>query len=52
MGAGRDAGSEAKGLEKALAIRVTFNPTLGQPLTSQFWPLLPEIVMLRLFSNG
>lgn len=52
MGAGRDAGSEAKGLEKALAIRVTFNPALGQLLPPQFWPLLLQIVMLRLFSSG
>lgn len=51
MGAGRDAGSEAEGLEKALATRVTFNPAGGQPQQSQFWLLLPQIVMLRLFSS-
>lgn len=32
MGAGRDAGSGAKGLGKALAIRVTFISALGQSL--------------------
>lgn len=53
MGAGRDAGSGAKRLGKALAIRTTLISALGQPLCHPNFGLsFSQIVVLGLFPNG